>query len=44
MYWVARNSPDEVVRLIEHDSEHLIDPNNAQQHHLTWLIGFVCGV
>ncbi|PSK51866.1 hypothetical protein B9Z65_3133 [Elsinoe australis] len=34
----------DLFTLIEHDNDAVLPPNQAQQHHLTWLIGFVCGV
>lgn len=33
-----------IVKLIEHDMYVTIAPDVAQQHHLAWLLGFVCGV
>lgn len=34
----------DLVALIEHDSASTVAPDVAQQQHLCWLLGYVCGV
>jgi hypothetical protein len=34
----------DLCSLIEFDHASAISPDNAQQHHIAWLLGFLCGV